>query len=84
MRKIPIAWEGGENMTREKEQLRQQLELLAELSKTADERDVPCITSAMCEIYDRLEGNRLRIPFGFTVFLLVLSNLLVSILVLIP
>lgn len=70
-------------MTREKEQLRQQLELLAELSKTADERDASCITSAMCEIYDRLEGNRLRIPFGVALFLLVLSNLLVSILVLI-
>lgn len=68
-------------MTREKEQLRQQLELLAELSKTADEKDAPCITSAMCEIYDRLQ------PGAFVsrsaLLFVILSDLLVHLVILI-
>lgn len=64
--------------------LRQQLELLAEYSKGATEQELPNLSAAMCEVYDRLKkagpGGSL---FRGIVILLALANLLVSILILI-
>lgn len=68
-------------MKKERELLRKQLELLAEQSNGAVEDDLASLSSAMVEIYDRLEHpimiGRLALLF------LVLSNLVVSILILV-
>lgn len=44
-------------MDQSKELLRKQLELLAEQSESAAEDDLPELSSAMVEIYDRLAGT---------------------------
>lgn len=64
--------------------LRQQLELLAEHSEGATEQELPNLSAAMCEIYDRLiqEGVG-RSLFRSAIILVTLANLLVSILILI-
>lgn len=64
--------------------LRQQLELLAEHSEGATEQELPNLSAAMCEIYDRLiqEGVG-RSLFRSAIILVPLANLLVSILILI-
>lgn len=67
-------------MNQSKELLRQQLELLAEHSEGATEQELPNLSAAMCEIYDRLiqEGVG-RSLFRSAIILVTLSNLLVSI-----
>ena len=66
-------------MNQSKELLRQQLELLAEHSEGATEQELPNLSAAMCEIYDRLiqEGVG-RSLFRSAIILVTLSNLLVS------
>ncbi len=69
-------------MNQSKELLRQQLELLAEHSEGATEQELPNLSAAMCEIYDRLiqEGVG-RSLFRSAIILVTLSNLLVSMVV---
>lgn len=45
-------------MSKEKELLRKQMELLAEQSRGALDRDLASLSSAMCEVYRELKGNR--------------------------
>ncbi len=60
--------------------LRQQLELLAEQSKSAIDDELVRLSSAMCGIHRELVRGRLT---GVTLFFVVSLNLLVSIIVLI-
>ena len=66
-------------MNKEKELLRQQLELLAEQSGDALEGDLARLSSAMCEVYRELVRDRLTL--GGALFFLMCLNSLVSILV---
>lgn len=68
-------------MKKEKELLRKQLELLAEQSSGATDRELAVLSGAMCETYRELQRDRLVIAAGlFTACL----NLLVCIMVHIP
>ena len=59
--------------------LRQQLELLAEHSEGATEQELPNLSAAMCEIYDRLIQKGVgRSLFRSAIILVTLANLLVS------
>ena len=69
-------------MNQNKKLLRKQLELLAEQSKSAAEDDLPGLSSAMADVYDRLERPVAGIAFRLTLLLLALSNLAASILIL--
>lgn len=66
-------------MSKEKELLRKQMELLAEQSGDALERDLADLSSAMCEVYRELVRDRLTV--GVTLFSAVSLNLLVCVLV---
>lgn len=48
-------------MNKEKELLRKQLELLAEQSDGATDRELVGLSGAMCEVYRELVGNRLAL-----------------------
>ena len=69
----------------EKELLRKQLELLAEQSIAAEDRDLANMSSAMCEIYRELkaESRSGRIPLCIALLSVAGLDLLVSIIVLI-
>ena len=69
----------------EKELLRKQLELLAEQSIAAEDRDLANMSSAMCEIYRELkaESGSGRIPLCIALLSVAGLDLLVSIIVLI-
>lgn len=69
-------------MNQSKELLRKQLELLAEQSKNAAEDDLSELSSAMVDVYDRLERPVAGIAFRLTLLLLALSNFVASILIL--
>ncbi len=70
-------------MPMEKELLRKQLELLAEQSSGATEEELARLSSAMVDVYDRLERPALGLKLCLTLLLLVLFNLIVSILILV-
>ena len=44
-------------MDKEKELLRKQMELLAEQSKSADDRELAHLSTAMCETYRELQAK---------------------------
>ena len=71
--------------TKEKELLRKQMELLEKQSKSAEERDLVHLSTAMCEIYRELqaESRRGRVPLCVTLFSVVGLDLLVSIVILV-
>lgn len=68
-------------MLKEKELLREQMRLLAEQSKSAEDRDLASLSAAMCEIYKALKrpAFAIRVALGLAVF----ADLLISITVLI-
>ena len=68
-------------MKKEKELLRKQLVLLAEQSESATDGELAELSAAMCKIYDRLERPVLALRFALLLF--VLSNFIVSILILV-
>lgn len=72
-------------MCKEKELLRKQLELLAEQSRVADDRDLAHLSTAMCETYRELQAESRSRSLAFRVALLSVIglDLLVSIIVLI-
>lgn len=65
----------------EKELLRKQLQLLAEQSKNADDRELPALSSAMARIYEALLRPSLsfRIVLGLAVGLDLLISVLIHI-----
>lgn len=67
-------------MNREKEILRQQLELLAEQSKNACEDEIPKNTHAMVEIYKELKIRSLLL---LAFFFVVIVNFIIHIIILI-
>jgi hypothetical protein len=69
-------------MNQSKELLRKQLALLAEQSEIAAEDDLPELSSAMADVYDRLERQTTGAAFRLALLLLALSNLVASILIL--
>lgn len=69
-------------MNQSKELLRKQLALLAEQSEIATEDDLPELSSAMADVYDRLERQTTGVAFRLALLLLALSNLVASILIL--
>lgn len=69
-------------MNQSKELLRKQLSLLAEQSESAAEDDLPELSSAMADVYDRLERKTTGVAFRLALLLLALSNLVASILIL--
>ena len=68
-------------MKKERELLRKQLELLAEQSNGATDRELAELSAAMSDIYDRLERQTLALRIALLLF--VLSNFIVSILILV-
>lgn len=66
-------------MSKEKELLRKQLELLAEQSGDALPNELSNLSAAMCKVYDKLKCPTLR----FVLLFAVLLDLLVSILILV-
>lgn len=68
-------------MQKERELLRKQLELLAEQSNGATDRELAELSAAMSDIYDRLERQTLALRIALLLF--VLSNFIVSILILV-
>jgi hypothetical protein len=69
-------------MNQSKELLRKQLALLAEQSEIAAEDNLPELSSAMADVYDRLERQTTGAAFRLALLLLALSNLVASILIL--
>lgn len=69
-------------MNQNKELLRKQLALLAEQSKSAAEDELPELSSAMGDVYDRLERPAVGFVFSFALLLLAFLNLAVGILIL--
>lgn len=69
-------------MNQSKELLRKQLALLAEQSEIAAEDNLPELSSAMSDVYDRLERQTTGAAFRLALLLLALSNLVASILIL--
>ena len=69
-------------MNQSKELLRKQLALLAEQSEIAAEDDLPELSSAMADVYDRLERQTTGAACRLALLLLALSNLVASILIL--
>lgn len=69
-------------MNQSKELLRMQLALLAEQSEIAAEDNLPELSSAMADVYDRLERQTTGAAFRLALLLLALSNLVASILIL--
>lgn len=69
-------------MNQSKELLRKQLALLAEQSEIATEDDLPELSFAMADVYDRLERKTTGVAFRLALLLLALSNLVASILIL--
>ena len=69
-------------MNQNKVLLRKQLALLAEQSKSAAEDDLPELSSAMVDVYDRLERPAVGITSSLTLLLLAFLNLAVGILIL--
>ena len=70
-------------MSKEKELLRKQMELLAEQSRSAEDGDLARLSTAMCDIYRELETNcrHRRLLMGITLFSAVCLDLLIRILV---
>ena len=68
-------------MHKETELLRKQIELLAEQSKEATEEVLARLSSAMVDVYDRLERHNLA--FCGTFLFLVFFDLVVSMLILV-
>ena len=68
-------------MLKQKELLRKQMQLLAEQSELADEKDLAILSSSMCEVYKTLKrpALALRIALGFAV----LTDLLICFFVLV-
>lgn len=66
-------------MNKERKLLRKQMELLAEQSNGAMDRDLASLSDAMCEVHRELVSDRLAI--STTLFSAVCLNLLVCILV---
>lgn len=69
-------------MNQNKELLHKQLTLLAEQSESAAEDDLPELSSAMVDVYDRLERPAVGIMSSLTLLLLAFLNLAVGILIL--
>ena len=69
-------------MNQSKELLRKQLALLAEQSEIAAEDNLPELSSAMADVYDRLERQTTGVAVRLALLLLALSNLVASILIL--
>lgn len=69
-------------MNQNKELLRKQLELLAGQSESAAEDDLPELSSAMVDVYDRLERPAVGIMSSLTLLFLAFLNLAVGILIL--
>lgn len=65
-------------MKKEKELLRKQLELLAEQSKGATDRELSELSVAMCEVYKELQRNNWM---NIALFLTAGLNLLICILI---
>lgn len=65
-------------MNKEKELLRKQLELLAEQSKGATDRELSELSVAMCEVYKELQRNNWM---NIALFLTAGLNLLICILI---
>ena len=72
-------------MKKEKELLRKQMELLAEQSRVADDRDLAHLSTAMCETFRELQAERRSrsLTFRIALFSVMGLDLLVSIVVLI-
>ena len=68
-------------MRKERKLLRKQMELLAEQSNGATGRELAELSVAMCDIYDKLVDPALA--FSIALLLFVLSNFIVSILILV-
>ena len=68
-------------MTQEKKLLQKQIERLSEQSKSAEDRDLASLSTAMCEIYKTLKRPTFAIRVAL--FFTILADLLVSIIVLI-
>lgn len=68
-------------MSKEKELLRKQMELLAEQSKSAEDGDLARLSTAMSDIYRELETNsrHWRILIGIALFSAVCLDLLICI-----
>lgn len=70
-------------MSKGKELLRKQMELLAEQSRSAEDGELARLSTAMCDIYRELETNsrNWRILIGISLFSAVCLDLLIRILV---
>lgn len=68
---------GWLRMRREKELLRQQLELLAERSKGAMEKDLSELSDPMCEVYKLLNYTVFTISAQFAVYAYLVVGFLV-------
>lgn len=67
-------------MNKRKKSLRKQLELLAERSKTAEDRDLASLSTAMCVVHRELKHST---QMSAALFAVMGLNLLISIVVLI-
>ena len=65
---------------KERELLRKQLELLAEQSKDAMLEEMPCLTTAMCEVCKELERHFCIATFSAG-FLIMSANLIICFMV---
>ena len=68
-------------MQKERKLLRKQIELLAEQSNGATDRELAELSAAMCDVYDKLERPALALRIALSLF--VISDFIVGILILV-